>query len=103
MLIAFGTDFIETWLSPLANQIGFSDSRRDGKGYAMFVGPRLGLSAANTDQWLAPTPGTEVLVAIALASEVAKPEGRRARRVARRALEVHSAAAVAERTGIPRR
>ncbi len=99
VLVAFGTDFLETWLAPLANQIAFSDARRDGKGYAIFVGPRLGLSAANTDQWLAPNPGTEVLVAIALASEVAKRKGG-APEALRGVLSKYSAASVAERTGI---
>jgi len=99
VLVAFGTDFLETWLAPLANQIAFSDARRGGKGYAIFVGPRLGLSGANTDQWLAPTPGTEVLVAIALASEVAKRKGG-APDALRAALAKYSAASVAERTGI---
>ena len=99
VLVAFGTDFLETWLSPLANQIAYSDARRDGQGYAIFVGPRLGLSGANTDQWLAPTPGTEVLVAIALASEVARIRGS-APDALRGVLAKYSAASVAERTGI---
>ncbi len=100
VLVAFGTDFLETWLSPLANQIGFSDARRDAKGYGIFVGPRLGLSGGNMDQWLAPTPGTEVLVAIALASEVARRKGS-APDALRGVFSKYTAASVAERTGIP--
>ena len=99
VVIAFGTDFIETWLSPLSNQLGFSDARKDGKGFAIFVGPRLGLSASNTDQWLAPNPGTEILVAIALASEVAKRKGGGPESL-RALLGKYSASAVAEKTGI---
>ena len=99
VLIAFGTDFLETWLSPLANQIAYSEARAEGKGFASFVGPRLGLTGGNTDQWLAPTPGTEVLVAISLASEVAKIRGS-APDALRGVLGKYSAASVAERTGI---
>jgi anaerobic selenocysteine-containing dehydrogenase/Fe-S-cluster-containing dehydrogenase component len=99
VLVAFGTDFIETWLSPLSNQIGFTEARREGKGFAIFVGPRLGLSGANTDQWIAPNPGTEPLVAIALASEVAKKKGG-APEALRGLLAKYSASSVAERTGI---
>jgi len=99
VLVAFGTDFIETWLSPLANQIGLADSRREGKGFAVFVGPRLGLSAANCDQWLAPNPGSEALVAIALASEVAQRRGG-APEALRGLLAKYSAKSVAEKTGI---
>jgi anaerobic selenocysteine-containing dehydrogenase/Fe-S-cluster-containing dehydrogenase component len=99
VLVAFGTDFMETWLSPLENQVGYARARRDGKGFAAFVGPRLGLSGGNTDQWIAPVPGTEVLVAIALASEVAKRKGG-APEALRGALAKYSAASVAERTGV---
>ena len=99
VLIAFGTDFLETWLSPLSNQLEFAESRKAGKGYAIFVGPRLGLSGANTDQWLAPNPGTEVLVALALASEVAKRKGGGPDAL-RGLLAKHSAASVAEKTGV---
>jgi anaerobic selenocysteine-containing dehydrogenase/Fe-S-cluster-containing dehydrogenase component len=100
VLVAFGTDFIETWLSPLANQIAFTEARKEGKGYAIFVGPRLGLSGANTDLWLAPNPGTEALVAIALASEVAKRRGGGPESL-KGLLAKYPAAAVAEKTGVP--
>jgi anaerobic selenocysteine-containing dehydrogenase len=103
VVVAFGTDFIETWLAPLRNQSEYARARAEGKGFAAFVGPRLGLSGANTDQWIAPVPGTEVLVAIALASEVAKRKGG-APDALRGALAKYSAASVAERTGAwPRR
>jgi molybdopterin-containing oxidoreductase family iron-sulfur binding subunit len=100
VVIAFGTDFLETWLSPLSNQREFIESREGGKGFAIFVGPRLGISGANTDQWLAPNPGTEVLVALALASEVAKKKGG-APESLRGVLGKYTAASVAEKTGIP--
>jgi molybdopterin-containing oxidoreductase family iron-sulfur binding subunit len=99
VLIAFGTDFLETWLSPLSNQIDFIESRKAGKGFAIFVGPRLGLSGSNTDQWLAPSPGTEVLVALALASEVAKRKGGGPEAL-RGLLAKYTPASVAEKTGI---
>ena len=41
-------------------------------GYAVWVGPRLGSSGAAMDQWIAPAPGTEIQIALALAAEVAK-------------------------------
>jgi molybdopterin-containing oxidoreductase family iron-sulfur binding subunit len=71
LVISFGADFLETWLNTPQNQQGFAESRRGGKGYAIYVGPRLGLTGANTDEWLAPEPGTEVFVALALAHELA--------------------------------
>jgi anaerobic selenocysteine-containing dehydrogenase/Fe-S-cluster-containing dehydrogenase component len=71
VVVAFGTDFSETWMDTVQNSIGYSDSRRGGKGFSAFIGPRLSLSAANCDQWLAPQPGSEILVALGLAREVA--------------------------------
>jgi molybdopterin-containing oxidoreductase family iron-sulfur binding subunit len=95
VLVSFGTDFLETWLNPVQNQRGFTASRRGGKGYAAFVGPRLGLSGSNAQLWLAPEPGTEILVALALAAEVAREKS-----LAVAALGGFSADAVAARTGL---
>ncbi|MCZ6713671.1 MAG: 4Fe-4S dicluster domain-containing protein [Deltaproteobacteria bacterium] len=96
VVVSFGTDFIETWLNPLQNQVNFSRGRREGRGFAAHIGPRLGLSGSNADLWLAPKPGTEVLVALALAHGVAKQR----RNGNRGWLAQYSAAKVAERTGL---
>ena len=96
VIVSFGTDFVETWLNPLQNQVNFSAGRQEGRGYAAHVGPRLGLSAANTDLWLSPEPGSEVLVALALAHAVA----RRRRNPNQSWLARYSADKVAPRTGI---
>ena len=96
MVVSFGTDFMETWLNPLQNQVNFSAGRRDGHGYSAYVGPRLGLSGANADEWLAPKPGSEVLVALALAHGVAKRRGNGNRGW----LSKYSAASVAQGTGL---
>jgi molybdopterin-containing oxidoreductase family iron-sulfur binding subunit len=69
-VLGFGTDFMETWLNPLQNQVGFSAARRGGKGYAVHVGPRLSASGANADLWIPARPGAEVLVALAIAHEI---------------------------------
>jgi molybdopterin-containing oxidoreductase family iron-sulfur binding subunit len=95
VLVSFGTDFLETWLNPVQNQRGFTRSRRGGRGYAACVGPRLGLSGSNAQLWFAPEPGSEILVALALAAEVAK-----AKSLAVPALGSFSADAVAAKTGL---
>jgi molybdopterin-containing oxidoreductase family iron-sulfur binding subunit len=71
LVVSFGADFLETWLNPPQNQQGWAESRRVGKGYAVYVGPRLGMTGGNADEWISPQPGTEVLVALALAHAVA--------------------------------
>ncbi len=98
VVIAFGTDFLETWLNPLQNQVNFAAGRAQGRGFAAFVGPRFGLSASNLDQWLAPEPGTEVLVALALAREVAARKGTTP--ALRELLADFSPESVADRTGV---
>jgi molybdopterin-containing oxidoreductase family iron-sulfur binding subunit len=95
VLVAFGTDFLETWLNPVQNQRGFTRARRGGQGYCAFVGPRLGLSGGNAQLWLAPEPGTEIWVALALAAEVARAKGKSVAQLAAVSLD-----AVAAKTGL---
>ena len=98
VIVAFGTDFLETWLNPLQNQRNLATARANGHGFAAYVGPRLGISGGNTDLWLAAAPGTEVLVALALAHEVA--EERRAEPALRRMLADFTVEAVAAQAGL---
>ncbi len=97
LVVSFGTDFLETWLDPVSNQRGFMRARQDGHGYHAFVGPRLGLTGGNADEWLAPEPGTEALVALSLAHAVARLRGRGD---LAGALAQFRAAATSARTGI---
>ena len=69
LIVSFGADFLETWLSPVAYGRDFADGRRrDGSGRTRLVQlePRLSLTGAQADEWLAIEPGTEGLVAAAM-------------------------------------
>jgi anaerobic selenocysteine-containing dehydrogenase/Fe-S-cluster-containing dehydrogenase component len=69
-LIAFGADFLETWGSPVdyAWQFAQMHSYRNGqKGRFVWVGPHRPLTGLNADEWIAALPGSEHLVAQALA------------------------------------
>ena len=69
-IVAFGADFLETWLSPTENQRGFAAAHgfRDGQmARHVFVAPRMSLTGLNADQWLGVAPGTEALVALPMA------------------------------------
>jgi molybdopterin-containing oxidoreductase family iron-sulfur binding subunit len=101
VVVAFGTDFLETWLAPVAAQRGFAASRREGRGYAAYVGPRLSLTGASCDTWLAPEPGTEIFVALGLAAFVAEQRGGADLAPLRTLLAPYTLASVAERTGLP--
>lgn len=106
-VISFGDDLIETGVSPVehARQLATARdvrTRRDGGAHLVYVGPRLSLTASNADEWLAAKPGTEGILALALARiAIAAGKGTAADRAALGALldsfDVQSAAT---RTGI---
>jgi anaerobic selenocysteine-containing dehydrogenase/Fe-S-cluster-containing dehydrogenase component len=75
LLLSFGADFLETWISPVAYTSAFAATRayRDGRvGTAIYVGPRLSLTAANTDQWVRIKPGTELYLVMGLIHVILK-------------------------------
>ena len=67
MIVSFGADFLETWLSPAGFARGFATARA-GAAPARFVAvePRLSLTGANADEWIACPPGTEMALALAM-------------------------------------
>jgi anaerobic selenocysteine-containing dehydrogenase len=71
LVLSFGANFLETWLSPVAYSRAFGDFRRRGeplkkRGYLVALEPRLSLTAGSADEWYPLTPGTEGAVAMAL-------------------------------------
>jgi len=75
-ILSFGADFLDTWLSPVAYQNafarahGFTSGRDVTMAKSVFVGPRMFLTGMNADEWVAATPGTEGLLALALAAVI---------------------------------
>jgi len=79
-ILSFGADFLDTWLSPVEYQRAFSrahsfDASR-GEAEAMakfvFVGPRMSLTGMNADEWIPAAPGTEGLLALAMAEVIVR-------------------------------
>jgi molybdopterin-containing oxidoreductase family iron-sulfur binding subunit len=73
LLISFGADFLETWLSPVAYARRFKKMHAiDGetKGRFYHVGPYQSLTAANADRWLCCPPGTEAVLGLGLLREM---------------------------------
>ena len=69
LLVSFGADFQETWLSTVGHSRDHAEARRvrgDRKSHFVQVEPRLSLTGANADRWLAVEPGTEGLIAAAM-------------------------------------
>lgn len=80
MLLSFGADFLETWVSNIQYSRAFSawrQARVQGKhrGRYVFIGPRLSLTGANADQWIPARSGAEALIARALTAIVAAERG----------------------------
>ncbi|MFQ5850152.1 MAG: molybdopterin-dependent oxidoreductase [Candidatus Binatia bacterium] len=69
LLLSFGADFLETWISPVSYSAAFSAMRayRQGEmGKFIHVDPRLSLTAASADEWIPVKPGTEALLALGM-------------------------------------
>ncbi|MGH7354944.1 MAG: molybdopterin-dependent oxidoreductase [Candidatus Rokuibacteriota bacterium] len=69
VVLSFGADFLETWLSTVGATRGFArmHTLRDGRaGTVIHVEPRQSLTASNADEWVRNTPGTEAAVALAI-------------------------------------
>jgi molybdopterin-containing oxidoreductase family iron-sulfur binding subunit len=69
VILSFGADFLETWVSNVQAARGFARMHtfRDGKaGTFIHVEPRQSLTASNADEWVRNAPGTEAAVALAV-------------------------------------
>jgi len=69
VVLSFGADFMETWLSNANYTRTFArmHSFRDGRaGTFIHVEPRQSLTASNADEWVRNAPGTEGLLALAI-------------------------------------
>ena len=69
LVVSFGADFLETWLSSVGHARDLADARRPGNGRsARFVHlePRLSLTASSADEWISLEPGAEGAVAAAM-------------------------------------
>jgi molybdopterin-containing oxidoreductase family iron-sulfur binding subunit len=71
LVINFGADFLETWISPVEFARDFAIGRRNKHPLkTIHVEPRLSLTGANADRWLCSNPGTEVSIALVLLKEI---------------------------------
>ena len=69
VVLSFGADFLETWLSNVSYARAFARMHafRDGRaGTFIHIEPRQSLTASNADAWVRNAPGTEGLLALAI-------------------------------------
>ena len=109
LLLGFGAEFLETWLSPVEYAWKFKTMHAAGgpeKGVFVHASPFLTLTGTNADQWLACAPGSESVLALGLVRHLL--DIRRGGHLApalRAALDPATQAftpeAVVQRTGLP--
>src|SRR5215216_72670 len=77
LVLSFGANFLETWLSPVANNRQYAKMRRGNAKRGRFIQfeSRLSQTAAKADEWIPILPGTEGLVALAIGRLVAEARG----------------------------
>ena len=79
VIVSFGGDFLEAWPSPVYYSRLFGDFRQGPRrtqgehGRFIYVGPRMSMTAAKADLWLPCNPGTEAIVASAIAAALTTP------------------------------
>ncbi|MCH9005494.1 MAG: molybdopterin-dependent oxidoreductase [Proteobacteria bacterium] len=69
-LLSFGADYLGTWLSPVHNSLAYGhlrQGRQGQRGKTVQIEPRMSLSGAAADEWIAARPGTEGLLALGIA------------------------------------
>jgi anaerobic selenocysteine-containing dehydrogenase len=70
-IMSFGADFLGTWIDPTHYMRGYGEFRqgedRTERGYLVHVDSRFSVTAAAADEWKYVNPGTEGLLALAMA------------------------------------
>jgi len=78
LVLSFGANFLETWLSPVAFTRDFAKMRRGNpkrRGHFIQFEARMSQTASKADEWIPLHPGTEGLVALAIGQLVAEAKG----------------------------
>ena len=70
-VLSFGADWLGTWGAPTGFGVKYGEFReQEHRGYLIHAEPRMSLTAAAADLWLAPVPGSEGYLALGIASEI---------------------------------
>jgi len=72
LILSFGADFLDTWVSPVHFAGQYARFRRASeskpRGVLVQIEPRMTLTGANADRWIAIRPGSEGVLALGLAN-----------------------------------
>lgn len=78
LVFSFGANFLETWLSPVAQTRNFAKLRQGNplrRGVFVQFEARLSQTGSKADQWVAIKPGSEAQVILAIGKLVAQAKG----------------------------
>src|SRR5450755_3142437 len=112
-VISFGSDFLGTWNSPVAQSVGYGKMRQNRSGVRgkfVQVESRVSQTGANADEWVAAHPGTEGLLPLGIAHVILKEKLGHAETAGaagtqidgwREGLPAYSPEAIAWKTGVP--
>ncbi len=67
-ILSFGADFLGTWVSPVHFAKQYAEFRSGERGVLIQIEPKMSLTGANADMWVAARPGTEGVVALGIAN-----------------------------------
>lgn len=67
-ILSFGADFLGTWVSPVHFARQYAAFRSGDRGVLIQVEPKMTLTGANADLWVAARPGSEGAVALGIAN-----------------------------------
>ncbi|HEU4700175.1 MAG TPA: molybdopterin-dependent oxidoreductase [Gemmatimonadales bacterium] len=78
-ILSFGADFLDTWHGSMENQRGYAEAHGFERGRPtakhVYFAPRMDLTGLNADEWYTIKPGTEAVLALAIANLVAGVRG----------------------------
>jgi anaerobic selenocysteine-containing dehydrogenase len=69
VVLSFGANLLETWMSPVAQSAAYGDMRQGRmgrRGILIQFEPRLSATAASADEWIPVRPGVEGFIALAI-------------------------------------
>ena len=71
-VLSFGSDFLNTWVSPVRYARGYGEFRQGDRerGTLVHVDSRFSMTAANADEWVYVKPGWEGVLAMSLAQVI---------------------------------
>jgi len=78
LVLSFGANFLETWISPVSFTRDYARMRRGNprkRGHFIQFESRMSQTASKADEWIPLRPGTEGLVALAIGKLVAESNG----------------------------